>query len=92
VILNGGSFAARRDNPGDCPGDGWQMIASQGKRGVAGPKGEAGARGRDGLDAPSIVGWKIDDEAYTVVPRFADGTFGPTLELLPLFQRFLEDT
>jgi hypothetical protein len=33
VALNGGSFVARRDDPGPCPGAGWQLIASQGKRG-----------------------------------------------------------
>src|SRR4029077_8153761 len=27
VILNGGSFVAKRDNPGPCPGEGWQLMA-----------------------------------------------------------------
>lgn len=46
VTLNGASFAARRDNPGICPGDGWQLIAAQGKRGqVEKVKGEPGKPG-----------------------------------------------
>src|SRR5215470_13503356 len=40
VALNGGSFIALKDAPGPCPGPGWQLIASQGKRGAAGEKGE----------------------------------------------------
>jgi hypothetical protein len=27
VALNGGSFIARRDDPGECPGEGWQSPA-----------------------------------------------------------------
>jgi hypothetical protein len=92
VALNGSSFAARRDNPGECPGDGWQMIACQGKRGPIGPKGDTGDRGPAGIDAQTIVAWGVDDENYTVRPKFADGTFGPVLELRKLFERFLEDT
>jgi hypothetical protein len=34
VALNGGSFIALKDAPGPCPGPGWQLIASQGKRGT----------------------------------------------------------
>src|SRR5215510_3295513 len=45
VALNGGSFIARKDAPGPCPGSGWQLLASQGKRGVAGARGERGERG-----------------------------------------------
>src|SRR5215471_17254037 len=42
VALDGGSFVARRDNPGPCPNENWQLMAKQGARGVAGPKGERG--------------------------------------------------
>src|SRR5262249_52288504 len=42
VARNGGSFIALKDAPGPCPGPGWQLLASQGKRGVAGEKGERG--------------------------------------------------
>jgi hypothetical protein len=42
VALDGGSFIARKDNPGKCPGDGWQLMAKQGQRGIAGPEGKRG--------------------------------------------------
>ena len=32
AALNGGSFIALKDAPGPCPGAGWQLLASQGKR------------------------------------------------------------
>ena len=38
VALNGSSFIARRDDPGLCPGDGWQLIASAGRVGKPGQK------------------------------------------------------
>lgn len=36
VMLNGASFVAKHDEPGPCPGEGWQMMAQQGKRGAPG--------------------------------------------------------
>src|SRR5262249_21065231 len=48
VALNGGSFIALKDAPGPCPGSGWQLIASQGRRGAAGEKGERGPPGPRG--------------------------------------------
>jgi hypothetical protein len=89
VALNGASFIAKRDNPGPCPGDGWQLVAAQGKRGIAGPKGEPGANGKD---APTIAGWGIDRKAYVLVPIMADGTYGPALELRELFEQFVLET
>ena len=49
VALNGGSFIALKDAPGSCPGSGWQLIASQGKRGAAGERGERGLPPRGGM-------------------------------------------
>ena len=48
VALNGGSFAARVDDPGPCPGSDWQLLASRGSRGDHGPKGERGLTGPKG--------------------------------------------
>jgi hypothetical protein len=79
VACDGASFIARRDNPGACPGSGWQMIARQGQRGIA------GERGAPGRDAPRITGWIVDRSAFTVAPKFSDGTTGPLLELGALF-------
>ena len=45
---SGSSFIARVDDPGPCPGDGWQLIASAGKQVKPGPKGEPGDPGERG--------------------------------------------
>ena len=94
VALNGGSFIALKDAPGPCPGPGWQLIASQGKRGVAGEKGERGPpgpRGDVGLSGATISGWKIDREKYVATPLMSDGRDGPPLELLGLLRQFFAD-
>jgi hypothetical protein len=80
VVLDGGSFIARKDNPGKCPGDGWQLFAKQGARGIAGPPGERGPSGR------SIVSWKVDRQHFLVIPIMSDGKEGPALELRALFE------
>lgn len=62
VALNGGSFIALRDAPGDCPGDGWQLLAGRGKPGQAikGDKGEKGDAGHGEPGAP-VVAMMVDD-------------------------------
>jgi hypothetical protein len=86
VAKDGGTFIARKDNPGPCPGDGWQLMAKQGQRGVAGPKGERGLPGK------TIDGWVVDRSTYVVTPRFNDGSLGPPLELRELFVQFEDNT
>ena len=94
VALNGSSFIARADNPGPCPGDGWQLIASAGRPGKPGPKGdrgEAGARGERGLPGPSgptILAWKIDRENYTLQPIMSDGSEVEPAPIRGLFEQF----
>jgi hypothetical protein len=85
VALNGGSFVARRDDPGDCPGEGWQLTSTPGKRGHPGPRGERGPAGPAG---PVIKSWQIDCERYRATPLMSDGSEGPALELRPLFEQF----
>src|SRR5262249_2428682 len=80
VALDGGSFIARRDNPGKCPGDGWQLMARQGSRGIAGPEGKRGPPGN------IITGWIVDRSNFRVTPRMSDNTLGPPLELRALFE------
>src|SRR5262245_6326055 len=80
VALDGGSFVARRDNPGKCPGDGWQLMAKQGQRGIAGPEGKRGPPGA------VITGWILDRSNFRVTPRMSDGALGPPLELAALFE------
>src|SRR5262245_22293787 len=94
VALNGGSFVALKDKPGPCPGSGWQLLASQGKRGVAGERGERGergAKGDTGLKGTTICDWKIDRARYVATPLMSDGREGPPLELRELFQQFLTE-
>jgi hypothetical protein len=94
VALNGSAFIARWDDPGPCPGDGWQLIASAGRAGKLGPKGERGEsgprgeRGLPGQAAPTIQGWQVDRERYRATPLMSDGKEGPALELRPLFEQY----
>src|SRR6516225_10498664 len=92
VARNGGSFVALKDVPGPCPGAGWQLLASQGKRGVAGERGERGQQGNPGLSGATICGWKIDRARYLATPVMSDGREGPPLELRGLFEQFLHET
>jgi hypothetical protein len=91
VALNGGSFIALKDAPGPCPGSGWQLIASQGRRGVAGEKGERGPPGPSGdagASGTTVRDWKIDRTRYVATPVMSDGRDGPPLELRGLFEQF----
>ena len=98
VVLNGGAFLARRDDPGPCPGEGWQLIARQGARGIAGQKGERGEPGERGpagpagISAPKLARWRIDRETFRATPVMTDGTEGAVLELRALFQQFQDET
>jgi hypothetical protein len=89
VALNGASFAARVDDPKQCPGDDWQLVATQGKKG---PPGSPGEPGRHGRDAAAIKSWQIDHANFVVTPLMNDGTAGPPLYLRELFQHFLDET
>jgi hypothetical protein len=55
VVCDGASFIAQRDDPGLCPGDGWQLLASRGRagdKGEPGPLGKKGEHGEKGLPGP----------------------------------------
>src|SRR5262249_51201576 len=80
VALDGGTFVARCDKPGPCPGSNWQLMAKQGQRGRDGPEGKRGPPGN------IITGWILDRGNYRVTPRLSDGTLGPPLELRELFE------
>jgi hypothetical protein len=95
VALNGSSFIARKDNPANCPGPDWQLIASAGKPGRPGPvgaKGEAGPRGERGQPGPGIIKWKIDRAEFTVCAIMSDGSEGQPLDLRELFEQFQIET
>lgn len=82
VVLNGAGFVARRDDPGACPGEGWQMIAAQGGRGKP---GEPGPRGLPGAAGPAIVRADVDDEGRLTLTH-ADGA-RVVADLYPLLSR-----
>jgi hypothetical protein len=95
VAFNKGSFIARYDDPGPCPGDGWQLITAHGTRGEKGPQGPRGERGPAGPrgdPGPTIVGWQIDRASYQAVPVMSDGSEGSPLELRGLFEQFHEES
>jgi hypothetical protein len=92
VMLNGSSFVARHDDPGPCPGDGWQLFTSVGKRGHQGLKGERGERGPTGplAIAPRIAGTEIDAD-YNLIIQYTDNSCD-TIPLRPAFQQFMMET
>lgn len=82
VALNGASFIARRDDPGPCPGDGWKMIAMQGKTGRPGERGAQGPRGPAG---PAVVALHVDDQGLLTL---SNGDASKVeLDLYPLLSR-----
>ncbi|MGY8661776.1 hypothetical protein Q3C01_05325 [Bradyrhizobium sp. UFLA05-109] len=95
VALNGSSFVARCDDPGPCPGDGWQLIASAGRAGKPGPKGERGElgpRGLPGTNAATIVGWEVNRSTYTITPVMSDGSQAPPINIRALFEQYHEES
>lgn len=73
VALGGASFVATKDDPGPCPGDGWQLVAAQGKRGNPGERGAPGAKGDRGLPGPSVLAAAINDDGMLTLTN-GDGT------------------
>ena len=88
VMTGGSSFVALTDKPGECPGAGWQLIASAGRSGKPGAKGERGEQGTTGKAAPTIVQWKTDRARYRAIAVMSDGSESPALDLRDLFEQF----
>ena len=82
VAMNGASFVAKSDDPGPCPGDGWQLMSAQGKRGKA---GEEGPKGNVGPKGPAVIGLGIDENGIQTL-RNADGTT-VSCDFYPLLSR-----
>jgi hypothetical protein len=79
VVASGGSsWVALKDSPGTIPGPGWQLIASQGKRGVKGERGERGAAA-----APlKWIGAGLNfRNGVTLETRLSDGSVGAPVQL-----------
>lgn len=88
VALDGGAFVALRDNPGDCPGDGWRLLVARGKSGKPGERGERGERGLPGLDGRAGVG--IADVAVEGFALIVSLTNGDTIarDMKPMFEEY----
>jgi hypothetical protein len=89
------SYIARRDDPGICPGDGWQILSRSGRRGPvgeSGPRGRKGERGARGEATPTIINWTIDRVHYRAIPTLSDGKPGAPLDLRPLFEAYHVET
>jgi hypothetical protein len=85
VAVNGSSFIARVDQPGNCPGEDWQLIASAGRQGKQGMKGERGEKGEKGV---GILGCEIDPSGYSLIIRMTDGTKLPVINLRSMFEQY----
>ncbi len=67
VALNGGAFVAKTDDPGECPGAGWQLVASQGKTGKPGERGAPGRGDRGDAGLPVVAAAVNDQGLLTLV-------------------------
>lgn len=93
VMLDGSSFIAVEDRPGQCPGEGWRLLASAGRRGQRGLPGPPGPRGEPGENAVAVPGFKgfhLDPKTYTLSFIMTDGKIH-ALSLRELFQQFVSE-
>lgn len=84
VALNGAGFIARRDDPGQCPGEGWQLIASQGKQGKPGDRGQP-LKGERGEPGPPVIAMDVDGDGMLTLTN-ADGST-VSCDLYPILSR-----
>jgi len=70
VACDGASFIALVDDPGPCPGEGWQLMSSRGRAGKPGERGPAGQAGPPGPGAASLA--LSDDGVLTL--SLSDGS------------------
>jgi hypothetical protein len=94
VAMDGAAFIARYDDPGLCPGEGWQLMSRQGKpgrRGEDGAVGPRGERGEEGLPAvvPKFVRSEIDENYNLIILRSDDSR--EIIPLRPAFERFVAE-
>jgi hypothetical protein len=85
VTYHDGSFVARRDQPGPCPGDGWQQLAQRGKPGKPGERGAKGDRGERGPAGVSVVNAECDLEGMLTL-QLSDGS-EVSCDLYPVLSR-----
>jgi len=96
VLCSKAAWIARKDHPGSCPGNGWQLLVRDGRAGAAGAQGQRGERGERGPKgedgkALTIIDWRLDCIAYEATPVMSDGTYGAVLKLRGLFEQFFRE-
>jgi hypothetical protein len=91
VAVNGSSFIALEDAPGQCPGKGWQLLASSGKRGERGLTGPRGERGIPGEYTAGFKAFHVDRKTYTLSILTTDGRIH-AVPLRGLFEQFVLDS
>jgi hypothetical protein len=92
VQFDASSYVASNDDPGIPGSNGWQLLASRGRRGEQGARGERGAKGDRGETGATLVSWHVDREKYRATPFMSDGSLGPDLQLRSLFEQFQSET
>lgn len=85
VALNGAAFIAKRDEPGVCPGDGWQLFAMQGKRGKPGEPGRDGKPGERGEPGPGLIDGGVDGQGLLTLVNGDGSTVA--IDLYPLLSK-----
>lgn len=70
VSFNGSEWRAKRDDPGELPGEGWMLSACRGKRGE---RGGDGIQGKSGEAGTAIVAGYVED-GQTIVLTREDGS------------------
>lgn len=86
VNFNGTEWRAKRNAPGELPGEGWAIASKVGERGK---RGDIGPRGERGLPAATIASWTIRE--YVAVPMMSDGSAGAPLNLRAFFEQFYSE-
>ena len=59
-----------------------------GRDGPPGPRGEKGDQGERGKPVPTVATWEPDPEAFSITPRYSNGSTGVPVSLLALFQAY----
>jgi integrin beta 3 len=88
VSHDGSTWIARRDDPGELPGEGWFLAARAGSKGRSGDPGSKGDRGPPGNPGASIMAARI--EGYRLVLTTSDGK-ALDCDLTPMLQRFRDE-
>ena len=92
VARDGTIWLCKHSDPGECPGESWQLVSQRGERGKPGPigpRGEQGPQGPRGEPGVNLNGWLV--EGFRITPILGGGVPGPMLDLRPLFQKFLDE-